>query len=303
MEISEHIAEAVVLEEKKSEITYDMAQADWLEFLQIFCRLTSSSKQYLDFLQKEQSEADLEICDLLHYIELYEVDEEKYRRIVELLKEARQKRRLAKDGQEIVDWFRNSLGTAANLMKAQTIMKQIEKLDRRRYVPRKFPELFKGAVISMPSPKGMEEIACVSKREIAEEAEGEKPVYTTREETVFDTTPMDWLAFAQQQVTFYRDAEQYAYNLKLDLEEIDRKIESILKGIEDVNYNAVQGYMVFKELKDLRITRQKKEKEWNEVRILVEPFNCMAMADAFQESVSLIEKLEKDKDDCIEPVR
>ena len=289
----EMITDPIVLEENKLENTYDLKQLDWLEYLQHFCYLASSASNYREMLQKEQSDADLAVCDLLHYIELYEVGEGEYWKIIEQLKEARQRRRAAKDGMDIVEWFQNALGTSTNIAKAKAVIKQIEKLDRRRYVPRKFPELFIGATkcqSKVESAEGLQQEAMV---QFEAEPEREKPMYTTRKETIFDTASIDWLEFAKQQVDFYQYAEQYACNLQLDLKEIELQIENILVEIEDANCNAMQGYMVFKELKELRNKRKEKERELQAVQILVEPFNCSAMAEAFQESVASIEKIRK----------
>jgi len=95
--------------------------------------------------------------------------------------------------------------------------------------------------------------------------------------------------FAKQQVQFYANAQQYIYNLQTEINELENEIEDILCGMENTNYNAAQGYKVFKHLKELRNARKEKQKELECLYILTERFDCRAMAEALEECVREIE--------------
>ena len=82
-----------------------------------------------------------------------------------------------------------------------------------------------------------------------------------RRETVFDTKKMDWLQFAKDQIEFYKNAEQHIVNLQIDINDIDMKIENTLKQIEEGSFSAVQGYLAFKKLRDLRNERKEKQQD------------------------------------------
>lgn len=101
----------------------------------------------------------------------------------------------------------------------------------------------------------------------------------TKQLTIFDGRENDWLRFAMQQAEFYANAEQYICNLQTGLREIDEKIEQVLAEVENANYNCVQGYQVFKHLKELRLTRKAKQKELECLHILTQGLDCRWMAD------------------------
>ena len=71
----------------------------------------------------------------------------------------------------------------------------------------------------------------------------------------------DWMAFAIQQAEFYRNAGQYIANIQMDINEIDGAISDLMDQIEVANCNVTQGYKMFKNLKELRLEKKKKEKE------------------------------------------
>jgi len=61
--------------------------------------------------------------------------------------------------------------------------------------------------------------------------------------------------------------------------------------MEDANYNAVQGYQVFKQLKELRNERKEKLKELECVETLTGCFNCESMYEAYGYSLGVIEEI------------
>ena len=58
--------------------------------MNFFCYLSTSAKTYQESMSEKLSEVDKEICDLLHYIELYDLTNEEGLKAIDLLKEASQ---------------------------------------------------------------------------------------------------------------------------------------------------------------------------------------------------------------------
>ena len=112
-----------------------------------------------------------------------------------------------------------------------------------------------------------------------------------RRETAFDGKENDWMAFAMQQAEFYRNANQYIINLKLDIEEIEDEIADLMEEIDSSNCNVAQGYKLFKRLKELRIQRKEKEKELECLYILTERFDVDYMAAECEGNAYELEKL------------
>ena len=279
-------------EEEKEEAEYDISQIDWHEYLEQFCYLVSGSQKYFSDLHKQQSDVDMELSDLMHYIELFEVKPEEESKILEEIREARGRRRKIKDSTEALKLFQESIGNNTNLIKAQKALKQLESMGERKYKPRILPELFKGAV-----PKRQ----CFTQepQEVNEETvlkdktEDRRVVHMSdvRRETIYDSKKVDWIQFAKDQVEFYKNAEQHLNNLRIDINALDDEIEKILKQIEKSNFGAVQGYRISKRLQELRNSRGSKIAEYDAVSILIEPFDCIAMQEQFEYSLEEIKGL------------
>lgn len=99
------------------------------------------------------------------------------------------------------------------------------------------------------------------------------------------------MAFAMQQAEFYRNANQYIINLKLDIEGIEDEIADLMVEIDSSNCNVTQGYKLFKRLKELRIQRKEKEKELECLYILTERFDMNYMAAECEDNAYELEKL------------
>ena len=124
-----------------------------------------------------------------------------------------------------------------------------------------------------------------------------------RRDTAFDGKDNDWMAFAMQQAEFYRNANQYIVNIKLDIEEIEQEISDLMDEIDSSNCNVAQGYKLFKRLKELRIQRKEKEKELQCLYILTERFDMSAMANECESNAYELERLlypEETVDECDE---
>lgn len=252
---------------------YDLDELDWKEYLLHFNYIVSGLKKYQDKLNNELSEVDMCICDLMHYLELYDLEDEDYIRAASMIKQYREQRRVIKDKAHMAECFQKTIGTNANLIKAKEALSLINKLEHRNYKPRILSEIFTDTLIPTERkekiPERMEEMA--EPMEILE-----------RRETEFDNGENDWGRLVAEQTTFFTDAQQYACNLRITLNELDEEIEQVLYQIEEANCNVTQGYKVFKSLKDLRMERKRVAKELECVQTIIQCFDCEAMSEAYR---------------------
>ena len=127
---------------EKNVTSYELSEMDWAEYLTHFTYLVEGLKDYREELSKKHSDIDQKICDILHYIELCETDDNEAADLVELLRVCRENRRDIKDELQRIEYFQNNLGTNANAAKAKQALKCIKGLETRKYKPRKYEELF-----------------------------------------------------------------------------------------------------------------------------------------------------------------
>ena len=280
---------------EKNVFSYDLSEMDWAEYLTHFTYIVAGIGKYRDEINRKLSDIDKKICDVLHYIELCETDDQEAVDLVELLRVCRENRREIKDELTRVEYFQINLGTSANAGKARQALKSIQGLDTRKYKPRKFDELFKNCTLKdrrlQKEDLSVTETKNVIKKHHYINEGGEETMTETRNYTPFDGKQNDWISFARQQAEFYRNAEQYITNIQLDIDEIDDEIEAILLQTEDANYNVAQGYKVFKRLKELRIERKEKEKELDCLYALTDTIDCPSLASVCEESLAEIEDI------------
>lgn len=277
--------------------TYDLSKLDWKEYLTQFAYIASSAKRYHDELNEQLSQVDLKICDVMHYVELYELTEEESLYVVEKLKRYREQRREIKDKMLIAETFSRLVGTSNNIAKCKETLRAIEGLDHRKYLPRQLAELFEGRELDVPKkitqfPARLHEEQQHTEKE--DENMEEEKLEAVWCETVFDSRQTDWKQYAKQQMEFFEQAKQYICNLQIELDAIDGRIQDILSEVEDANYNAVQGYNVFKQLKELRNVRREKLKNLECVETLTGCFNCESMYEAYGYSLGVIEEIMKE---------
>ena len=292
-----------ITEEEKVEIAapvkpsyeYSMENTDWSEFVNYFIFLSSGAKGYQEELSKQHSDIEKEICDLLHYVELYDLTDEEGLRAMDMLKDARQRRRDIKDEISRTEYFQKMIGTSTNVAKARGFLTEIKKLDTRKYFPRQLEGLFDG-MSDRATDRDLFRQRRNNQDDYLEEEFEESYIEEEEQEmsfveTVFDNKENDWLGFARQQMEFYQNAGQYMVNLQIEIGAIDTAIEEIMEKIEDANYNVTQGYKVFKELKDLRNERKAKAQELKVLRTMTECFDINSMADALAYNVDEIERI------------
>ena len=276
------------------ETGYDLSQLDWKEYLIRFVEITGELKAYKESLIKAESDVDLKICDILHYIELCETTDDEAMQLVELLKQCREHRRDVKDEIICLDVFQRTVGNGENVAKAKEAIKAIKGLDNRKYNPRKLNELFENRVVNFAtSGKKSYKNTVILKSEpiddIVDRKENEH-MELVRKNTIFDGKDNDWMAFAMQQAEFYRNANQYIINLQLDIEDIDEEILDLMEEIDTSNCNVAQGYKLFKKLKELRIKRKEKEKELKCLNMLTGHFDMNEMANECESTANDLEK-------------
>lgn len=284
---------------EKNVASYDLAEMDWAEYLTHFIYLVEGLKGYKEELSKKHSDIDQKICDILHYIELCETDDNEAADLVELLRVCRENRRDTKDELQRIEYFQNNLGTNANVGKAKQALKCIKGLETRKYKPRKYEELFENCILK--DKRLQREDLCETEcgNVISKQSFSVEPTYNDKgggdtmiEEriyTPFDGKENDWLSFAKQQAEFYRNAGQYITNLKIDIREIDDEIENILLETEDANCNVAQGYKVFKRLKELRLEKKAKTQELHCLYTLTDYIDCESLADTCEDNLAEVE--------------
>lgn len=281
--------------------SYDLSEIDWAEYLTHFTYLVEGLKDYREQLAKKHSDIEQKICDILHYIELCETNEEEAIDLVELLRVCRENRRDIKDELQRIEYFQNNFGTNMNVAKAKQALKCIKGLETRKYRPRKYDELFENCTLKdkrlqRADIRQMEHGHEIQKQRfvvepVQKDEGGEETMLEERNITPFDGKENDWLSFARQQAEFYRNAGQYITNLQMDIREIDEEIEETLLEAEDTNCNVTQGYKVFKRLKELRLERKSKSMELDCLYALTDYIDCDALADTCEANLAEVEGL------------
>lgn len=286
---------------EKNGYSYNLSEMDWAEYLTHFIYLMKGLKDYRDELAKKHSDIDQKICDILHYIELCETNDEEAIDLVELLRVCRENRRDIKDELQRIEYFQNNLGTNANEVKAKQALKSIKGLETRKYKPRKFDELFENCILKdkrLQRADICETEYGYGNRKQGSSAEatlngkgGEEPMIEERNSTPFDGKENDWISFAKQQAAFYRNARQYIINLQIEVKEIEDEIEEILLKTEEASCNVTQGYKVFKRLKELRLKRKSKSKELECLYALTDYIDCDALTDTCETNLSEVRSI------------
>ena len=286
---------------EKNVASYDLSEMDWAEYLTHFTYLVEGLKDYRDELSKKHSDIEQKICDILHYIELCETDDNEATDLIELLRVCRESRRDIKDELQRIEYFQNSFGTNTNVTKAKQALKSIKGLEKRKYKPRKYEELFENCILKDRRLQRDDihrtvHISSDTKQRYSieptfDEKDGEVTMVEERSYTPLDEKENDWVSFARQQAEFYRNAGQYIINLQIDIKELDTEIENILLEIEDANCNVAQGYKVFKRLKELRLEKKAKIKELNCLYALTDYIDCESLADTCEDNLAEIEDI------------
>ena len=306
-ESEQSVADAIistVRELKEAEISkasegptdeYDLSAINWEDYLTNFDYIASNINSYKDELSQKLAEVDKKICDILHYIELCDTDEADAQDLVELLRVCRENRREYKDEMFRAEMFQKNIGTNANLAKVKDAIKSIKGLANRKYTAREFSELFDGGVLTgkprREKKQDQPETEIETETDTTEYQQEEIQMEYEKKETPFDGKENDWLDFARKQAEFYENANQYITNLEIEIDEIDNAVAALMDEIEKANCNVTQGYKMFKQLKDLRQARTKKETELKVLYNLTGNFDMGAMAEESRRSAEAIDEI------------
>lgn len=112
-----------------------------------------------------------------------------------------------------------------------------------------------------------------------------------KRDTIFDGKVNDWLQFAEQQLVFFSEIEQYMVNLELTRNSLDEETDSILEYISSTNYNVTQGYKIYRMLRERRKQRSAIIDELEKLEFLTEKMDCEQMRQLYQEAIASMQKL------------
>lgn len=283
---TEQVEEEVIVASRNFQVT----QVDWLDGLRDAEFMMEYVNFHIDQMQHSLSKVDLEICDYMHLVELYDLSDGEKLIVVEDLKRCRQRRRDIKDEIFKAETFQKAMLDDGLLAKVKHGIKQIENLEVRNYSPRVREDIF----------EGLRELSYEEKHEDLVEdtyVGGVSDMEYVKKTTIFDGENFDFAAFARRQEAFYRDLEQYSINLNIELDEIDEELDATMNEIENANYNVAQGYKVFKHLKDLREQRRYKMEELKKVNVFLDNIDCAELEKVSGFVAEEVEIVVKDKEE------
>ena len=121
---------------------FDDMETDWNGYMEDLISFSSQLRQYRINLNYMLSEVDKEICDIMHYIEFYNLDAARGYKTYKMLKDCRLRRRKIKDEYEKATAAIQVFANDDLIEKMKTALKQMKGLDNRLYKPRVLTELF-----------------------------------------------------------------------------------------------------------------------------------------------------------------
>lgn len=264
------------LDEPGDNDDFSMEEIDFNRLAKELSFIQTNYQKYLVNVKEQQTAVDEEICDILHFIELYQHDDAKAIELVDQIQKCRERRRSIKDKYYQVETFGKlfTVGGISNVLK--DITKRLDNMETREYIPRRLPQLFIKGVKKTEELLWDEEYTEEGKQLMEEAMEYE------RHATIFDEVEMDWGEMVSQQAEIFSNIGQHMINLQLDIEDLDGQIEDLMIQCEDTNCNVTQGYKMFKQLKELRLIRKEKLEELNKVSVVADAFDCDAIADVYR---------------------
>lgn len=105
--------------------------------------------------------------------------------------------------------------------------------------------------------------------------------------------PQETLSIFQhmgQKLRFWQDIGAKVSLIKADINRLNEEINSILNYIEETNYNAAQGYKVYKVLRDKQIERKQLIKEAACLESLMANVDTQKLVQCFQESMKIADE-------------
>ena len=121
---------------------FDGLQNNWEEMLSNLCYMSSHMDAYQGNLNQMLSDVDKEICDLLHYLEFNDLDNNEMLKVAGMLKERRKHRRQIKDEMEKTALMKDLFLDRTFGTKVQQSLEIMERMRTRQYTPRRLNDLF-----------------------------------------------------------------------------------------------------------------------------------------------------------------
>lgn len=115
---------------------------DWENMLSNLCYMSSHIAEYQTKLHGMQSDVDLKISDVMHYLEFENPDDERMLKSARTLQELNRKRREIKDEIEKTNLICDAFLDKDFGDKVQQAFDRMERMKFRQYTPRKLTDLF-----------------------------------------------------------------------------------------------------------------------------------------------------------------
>ena len=141
-EVQEATYEAPEFDTVEKPTMFDTLHNNWEELLSNLCYMNDHINEYQENLNTMLSDVDKEICDIMHYLELNELEDGDMLKASKMLQERRRHRREIKDEMEKTALMKSTFLDGAFGIKVQQSLSFMEKMKLRQYTPRKLNELF-----------------------------------------------------------------------------------------------------------------------------------------------------------------
>ncbi len=115
-------------------------------------------------------------------------------------------------------------------------------------------------------------------------------IQAVRTHTQFDDNSTELSDILKQQMIFFESIEQHIINRRVDLNNINERIDNILDYIGNTNYNAAQGYKAYKMLRDLRREHNKVLNDIKQFEAFSSVFNCESMQNSYRSCLDVIQQ-------------
>lgn len=141
-EVTEIQYEAPEIDTVEKPTMFDTLHNDWETILSNLCYMSDHIGEYQNNLKQMLSDVDKEICDLMHYLELEELDDTEMLKASRMIQKCRRHRREIKDEMEKTALMRDTFLDGEFGIKVQQSLEVMEHMKTRLYTPRKLNDLF-----------------------------------------------------------------------------------------------------------------------------------------------------------------
>lgn len=121
---------------------FDGLHNDWESMLTNLCYMSDHMSDYQSNLAQMLSDVDKEISDIMHYLELNDLEDNEMLKASKMLQERRRYRREIKDEMDKTALMKSTFLDGAFGIKVQQSLEIMERMKNRQYTPRKLNELF-----------------------------------------------------------------------------------------------------------------------------------------------------------------